>query len=124
VVVGVVGRRFDISEFGPPPDVWTPFQLDPNSTDQGHYFNAAARVKPGATLDQAKARLQLSASEFRTKFPNALQPNQGFSVTRFQDAIVQNARPVMLLLLAAVSFVLLIAAAHVANLLLMRAMSR
>jgi len=41
VIVGVIGRNFDISEFGPAPEVWVPFQLDPNTTDQGHYFTAA-----------------------------------------------------------------------------------
>lgn len=38
VVVGVVDPPFDVAEFGPAPEVWTPFQLDPNSADQGHYF--------------------------------------------------------------------------------------
>jgi predicted permease len=124
VVVGVIGRGFEISEFGPSPDVWVPFQLDPNTTDQGHYFSAAARLKPGVALDQAKARLQLSASEFRSRFPDALRPTDGFSVTPYRDAIVQNASPVVLVLLAAVTFVLLIACANVANLSLVRAMSR
>ena len=41
VVVGIVGPSFDVAEFGSPPDVWIPFQLDPNTTDQGHYFQAA-----------------------------------------------------------------------------------
>lgn len=37
-VIGVIGFSFNTEEFGPPPDVWTPFQLDPNTSDQGHYF--------------------------------------------------------------------------------------
>ena len=92
VVIGVVGPGFNVAEFGPPPEVWTPFQLDPNSTDQGHFFQSASRLKPGVTLDQAKARIQLSANEFRTKFPTALQANDGFSVTPFQEAFVQIGR--------------------------------
>ena len=40
-VVGVIGPAFDVSDFGPPPEVWIPFQLDPHTTDQGHYFQAA-----------------------------------------------------------------------------------
>ncbi len=83
VIIGVVGSTFDVREFGAQPDVWTAFQLDPNTSDQGHYFRAAARLKPGVSLDQAKARLQVSASEFRARFPDALEANEGFSVTPF-----------------------------------------
>ena len=124
VVIGVLAAGFDFREFGPTPEVWTPFQLDPNTTDQAHYFRAAGRLKPGVTLAQAKARLQLSADEYRHKFPNALGPNNGFTVEPVREAIVRNARASLLLLVGAVSFVLLIACANVANLLLVRATGR
>ena len=122
-IVGVLGD-FDFREFGPPPQVWLPFQLDPNTSDQGHYFQVAGRLKPGVTLEQAQARLQLSANEYRTKFPNALQQNNGFSVDPIRTALVRNVRSSLLVLAGAVSFVLLIACANVANLLLVRATGR
>ena len=49
VVIGVIGPEFDIAEFGQEPELWIPFQIDPNTVDQGHFFQAAARVKPGVT---------------------------------------------------------------------------
>jgi predicted permease len=124
VVIGIVGNAFDTSEFGPRPDVWTAFQLDPDSTDQGHFFQSAARLKPGIDLAQAQARVKLSADEYLTKFPNALGPNGGFTVAPFRDAFVSNVRPILLVMSVAVVFVLLIACANVANLLLVRATAR
>jgi putative ABC transport system permease protein len=123
-IVGVVSSSFDVRDFGDQPDVWTPFQLDPNSADQGHYFTAAGRLKSGVSLEQAQARLKLSADDYRRKFPDALQPNQSFSVQTLHDALVGEYRSSLYVLLAAVAMVLLIACANVANLLLARAIGR
>ncbi|MBV9742149.1 MAG: ABC transporter permease, partial [Acidobacteriia bacterium] len=124
VVIGILSPDFNISEFTPSPDVWVPFQLDPHTKDQGHYFAAAGRLKPRVSLAQAQARLQLSAEEYRRKFPNALGPKNGFTVKPFREAVVGDARTSLLVLLGAVTFVLLIACANVANLLLARAVGR
>ena len=76
-MIGIIGAAFDFREFGPAPDVWVAFQLDPNTNDQGHYFNAGGRLKPGVTVERAKARLQVSAADYRRKFPTALPAKPG-----------------------------------------------
>ncbi len=124
MVIGILQPDFDFRDFGLPPDVWVPFQLDPHPTDQGHYFTVAGRLKPGVTLAQANARLKLSAEDFRRKYPNVLGKNNAFGVEPIREALVSNVRSSLLVLLGAVSFVLLIACANVANLLLARAVGR
>ena len=121
-IVGVLGN-FDFRDFGSSPQVWIPFQLDPNSTDQGHYFQAAGRLKTGVTLEQAKARLNASADEFRAKFPQ-FQKDATFTVQPVGEVLVRNVKTSLFILAGAVSFVLLIACANVANLLLVRAAGR
>src|SRR3954449_1738999 len=122
-IVGVLGE-FHFEDFGPAPQVWVPFQLDPYTKDQGHYFQTAGRLKPGVTLEQAQARLKLSSTSYREKFPNALGPNQTFSALPVREVLVRNVKTLLLVMAGAVSFVLLIACANVANLLLARATGR
>ena len=123
VVVGIVGRDFN-TELDTPPEVWLPFQIDPASSDHARYFSVLGRLKPGVTLALAKSQLQPAADEFRHKFPNMLGARDGFSVQPYPAAIVSEVRSSLLLLAAAVSLVLLIACANVANLLLVRATGR
>jgi predicted permease len=124
-IVGVVGPDFNLREFGQVPEVFVPFQFDPNTTDQGHYFQNLGRLKPGVTLEQAQARLDASASAYRDRYTvAALSPTNSFSVMTLQESVVRQARPTLLVALGAVGFVLLIACANVANLILIRATGR
>lgn len=120
-ITGVVSSHFDFQDFGDAPEVWVPFQLDPNSNDQGHFFEAAGRIKSGVTLQQADARLEASAAVFRHKFPNGLDRTDSFTAETLKDALVRGSERSIWVLAAAVAFVLLIACANVANLLLARA---
>jgi predicted permease len=122
-VIGIVGEDFDVREFGDP-EVWVPFQLDPATTEQAHFFRAVARLAPDTTLAQAKLRMSASMSSFRERFPTAVRDGDRFTAVSLQESLVGDAGRTLWVLLGAVAFVLLIACANVANLLLVRAAHR
>src|SRR4030095_1781645 len=126
-VVGIVGPDFDSEQFEPRPDVWIPLQADPDHFDGGSIYQITARLRPGVTPTMANAALAVEYSRLTT--PGAGAPNQENRSNRLiaeplQTAMVGSARSSLNLLLGAVAFLLLIACANVANLLLVRAEAR
>jgi putative ABC transport system permease protein len=119
-VVGVLSADVDTSIFSVVPDMWIPLQLDPNSTDHPPSLIAVARLKQGVTLAVAQGQARLTGDAFHRQFPDASGPNDTFTVEPFQQAMVQNARESLLVLVGAVALVLLVACANVANLMLIR----
>ncbi|HTF65839.1 MAG TPA: ABC transporter permease, partial [Edaphobacter sp.] len=119
-VLGVTGRSF---ESNPTADLWIPFQFALNSSDPAHYFKVVGRLKPGITLKQANAQLELAAVEARRSHSFA-DSNLGFEVKPLREMIVGDVQSSLLTMAVAVGLVLLIACANVANLLLVRAVGR
>ncbi len=128
----LVGNKITLNDQGymvigvmPPlelaPDLWVPINL-PLSLQQGHEFNVIARLKTDVTLRQAQAELTGISAQLEQEYRDNV--DHKVQVVALQDEVVGNVRPALLILFGAVGFVLLIACANVANLMLVRAASR
>ena len=121
-VVGVMGPQFSVPTFA---QVWTPLALDDEqkATRGIHDFLVIARLKPGISLQQANAELMQISQSLAQEYP-ADDKDWGASAGSLREELVGDVRPALLVLLGAVVFVLLIACANVANLLLARTLGK
>jgi putative ABC transport system permease protein len=110
----------------PNSDIWTPFAMSDSAwTAQrgNHEFRAVARLAPGVTLAAAQTEMRGLAARLSQQYPD-FQRDFGASVVPFHESMTASVRPVLLVLLGAVSFVLLIACTNVASLTLARGSAR
>ena len=120
-VVGVVGPGFVPDPYA---EIWLPLQADEFSRDHTNYVRVATRVSPHVTIAAAIQRAASASTPFRALHPFALGPWEELSAAPMRDVVVGDIRPSLRMLTGAVLFVLLIACANVASLLLARGYGR
>jgi len=123
-VVGVMPPGFELP-MNPDAEIWTPLVFTPDELTHrnSHYLKVLGRLKPGVSMDQANAEMTTIASQLQQEYPKSNE-STGAAVYSLHAEIVGEIRKPLLIFLGAVAFILLIACANVANLMLARAAAR
>jgi putative ABC transport system permease protein len=122
-IIGVMPRDFDYSRRI---SLWMPLEYDTSFTLASRgavYLAAVARLRDGATVEQAASEVATIGKRLHDEYPDH-DAKMGMSALSMRDAMVGNVRTPLVILLGAVVFVLLIACANIANLLLARSSTR
>jgi len=128
-VIGVTPAGFD-PRVGSPisgglsVDLWVPLALVAKTVGSGENIDVVARLRRGVTPAQLQAQMELVTKDFRAEYPSDIGKELVLSFRPYQQMIGLQMRPFLIVLLGAIAFVLLIACANVANLLLARGGSR
>jgi predicted permease len=122
-IVGVMPPGFQFAPFwDTKAQIWAPLVLDARRDDRrGASLRVFARLNSGVTPEQARAEMNAISARLEKEYPGT---NGKIAIIPLQEIVVRSVRPALLMLLAAVGFVLLIACANVAHLQLVRAAAR
>ena len=129
-IVGVLAPGFELlfppgTNVDPHPDIIVANRVNYETGSRNNVFlRVIARLKPGVTFEQAQSELDRLSADLRSRFPIKQTANSNFRIEPMHQDLVADVRPQLVALMGAVVFVLLIACANVANLLLVRAAAR